>query len=376
MKIYISSSLFGIFATDENGTYLNSVIIRKDHNKHFLESRSEQISEKEAELVKKLGKKGDLIFETKKTGYTYDFPNPAGEFIRDNLEEIAISYAGLDNKSLYSLIQDINIKQTSADIKSSIGDDNLIIQAVYTIDDLVKITNQMTMRLREWYGLYYPEFSDRCSSNEAFAKIVATETRRDQIKSFPLEENSMGADLKKEDLEKIKTYAERIMSIYNEITGLEAYISKKISILLPSTSKLINPLLAARLVAHANSTKRLAEFPSSTIQVIGAEKALFKHLQGHGSSPKHGLIFQEPLVNQAKRMHRGKIARHLASSISIALKIDIYGGEDIGEKMRSDLESICKKISAQQETRRPHKEKSFASHGRPQKKRFEKSFRR
>ncbi|MCK5063114.1 MAG: hypothetical protein KAR23_04235 [Candidatus Aenigmarchaeota archaeon] len=66
MKIYISSSLFGIFATDENGTYLNSVIIRKDHNKHFLESRSEQISEKEAELVKKLGKKGDLIFETKK----------------------------------------------------------------------------------------------------------------------------------------------------------------------------------------------------------------------------------------------------------------------------------------------------------------------
>ena len=271
------------------------------------------------------------------------------------MKKLAKTHANLDRESLNSIISVVNTALTSDAIKNSVKDDNLIIQAVSTIDELTKVSNQMTMRLREWYSLYYPEFSARCSSNETFVKIVATETERESIKSFPFKD-TIGADLDKEDLSIIKAYALKIDEINKEATSLENYIKIKINKLLPSTSKLINPLLAARLIAQAGSLKKIASFPSSTIQVIGAEKALFKHLQGHGLSPKHGLIFHETLVNQSQKHIRGKIARHLASALSVSFKVDAYGGEDIGKALRTKFELTVDKIKeAGKKKKNPHR---------------------
>ncbi|MCK5344904.1 MAG: hypothetical protein KAR20_15945, partial [Candidatus Heimdallarchaeota archaeon] len=266
MEIFISSSVIGVFATDENGKYIDSVIFHDKHADHFKATQSEEPSKDELKLIKNLKNQGKIIFETKKEGYDYVFPNPSGTYLRDNLKKVARTYTDLDCLSLNKIIHDANMKITSSDIKSSIHDDTLIIQAVSSIDDLSKIVNQMTMRLREWYGLYYPEFAAKCSSANTFVRIVATETERENIKSFPQKE-SIGADIDKEDLLMIKSYAEKINSIYTEIEKIERYVESKTSRLLPSTSKLINPLLAARLISQAGSTDKLAAFPSSTIQV-------------------------------------------------------------------------------------------------------------
>ena len=86
-------------------------------------------------------------------------------------------------------------------------------------------------------------------------------------------------------------------------------------------------MLGARLISLAGSLEKLAEFPSSTIQVIGASKALFKHLRARAPSPKHGIIYSHPLINTAPWWVRGKIARAVAAKLSLAARIDFYSGE-------------------------------------------------
>jgi nucleolar protein 56 len=228
--------------------------------------------------------------------------------------------------------------------------DRQLIQCVNAIDELDRTTNLLFERLQEWYGIYFPELKVKepekyCElvlklnrkefNEEEVSKIVGKE-RGKEIKEKA--ERSIGVDLEERDLEEIRKLASEILALEAIRSSFEKYEIDFTKELCPNLTYLIEAPLAAKLIAHAGSLERLARMPASTIQVLGAEKALFKHLRKHTKSPKHGLLFQHPWVNSAPKKERGKIARLLSTKIAIAVKADFYSKNFIAEKLKADLE--------------------------------------
>jgi nucleolar protein 56 len=142
----------------------------------------------------------------------------------------------------------------------------------------------------------------------------------------------------------VRELAKEVLNLRMLSNSIESYETGLAKELCPNLTYLIDAPLAAKLIAHAGGLKRLATMPASTIQVLGAEKALFKHLRQHTKSPKHGILFQHPWVNSAPKKERGKIARLLSTKIAIALKADFYTKRFIAEKLKQDLDKRMKEI--------------------------------
>lgn len=234
----------------------------------------------------------------------------------------------------YSKLQEKAIEKTKADIKQELlRRDYIIVHAVKTIDTIDKTSNLLIEKLREWHSVYYPEF--KAKDNEKLFKV---------IEELEKPEDSMGADLKQEDLEQIKSYSEKVKGIYNERKKISSYLEKVMKEEAPNMTAITGSTMAARLIATAGSLERLAEFPSSTVQVLGAEKALFAHLKKGVNPPKYGILFGFPLIRKAERSKRGKMARKTAAKLSIAAKIDFFKGEFIGDKLLKELEAEAEKL--------------------------------
>jgi len=229
------------------------------------------------------------------------------------------------------------------------GRDSLLIHTVNAIDELDKIANLLMERLREWYGVYFPEL--KVADSEAYCKIVLLFDRNNLEKSTLAEivgaekadeliaaaKNSMGADLSEEDLGKIRALAGLLASIYSLRSEMSEYQANLVKSVAPNLCYLVEPALAAKLIAQAGNLRRLALFPASTVQVLGAEKALFKHLRKGTLPPKYGLIFQHPLIGNAPPAHRGKLARALATKLAIAAKADAFSHEFIAPRLKEDF---------------------------------------
>ncbi|RLI16433.1 C/D box methylation guide ribonucleoprotein complex aNOP56 subunit, partial [Candidatus Bathyarchaeota archaeon] len=132
--------------------------------------------------------------------------------------------------------------------------------------------------------------------------------------------------------------------LYKLRESLEAYLDKAMEEVAHNTKALVGSLLGARLIAIAGGLTNLAKRPASTIQVLGAEKALFRSLKTGTRPPKHGIIFQHTFLHEAKKWQRGKIARALAGKIAIAARTDAFGGRYIGEELKADLEKRIEEI--------------------------------
>lgn len=234
--------------------------------------------------------------------------------------------------------------------------DRPLIQCVNAIDELDKTSNLLFERVQEWYGIYFPEL--RVREPEKYCELVTKIDRRnirvDEIslivgegKAREIEEKaqrSMGVDFGEKDLGEIKELAGEVLKLRMLSNSVEKYETELAKELCPNLTYLIDAPLAAKLIAHAGSLKRLATMPASTIQVLGAEKALFKHLRQHTKSPKHGILFQHPWVNSAPKKERGRIARVLSTKIAIALKADFYTKRFIADKLKQDLDKRMKEI--------------------------------
>lgn len=228
--------------------------------------------------------------------------------------------------------------------------DRQLIQCVNAIDEVDRTSNLLFERLQEWYGIYFPEL--RVKEPEKYCELVLKIDRKNinmgELSSMVGEEGarviadragrSMGVDLGEKDLEEIRKLAKEVLDLQSMRSSFEEYEIEFAKELCPNLTYLIEAPLAAKLIAHAGSLKRLANMPASTIQVLGAEKALFKHLRNHTKSPKHGILFQHPWVNSAPKKKRGKIARLLSTKIAIALKADFYSKNFIAEKLKADLD--------------------------------------
>jgi len=237
--------------------------------------------------------------------------------------------------------------------------DNLLIQSVSAVDELNKSSNLLFERLTEWYGMHFPEF--RTPDNAKYVEGVLAIDRMapDMAKLTPVfgpqaqsiadkARASMGTVLSEEDILQARSLALQVKAMWALRDGIEAYEAKIAREICPNMSHLAGPELAAKLVAQSGGLQRMAMFPASTIQVLGAEKALFKHLKSGSRPPKHGLIFQHPAIGMAPKKVRGKISRALAAKLTIAAKADALSHNFIAEKLKVQFEAQVKRIMARQ----------------------------
>ncbi len=225
--------------------------------------------------------------------------------------------------------------------------DRYLAQTIAAYDDIVKIINLLAERLREWHGIHFPELSSEVSDHKKYAEIVEKygdyETIKREIPEFS-EIQTSGSPIGKEDIEVIREFARYLLKGFELRDKLIKYIEDFVSREAPNLTYLVGPSLAARLISAAGGLEKLAKMPASSIQVLGAEKALFRHLRKGAKPPKHGLIFMYPAIHGSPKWQRGKIARALATKIAIAAKADAFTGQFIAEKLKEDLEKRIKEI--------------------------------
>ncbi|HLC80705.1 MAG TPA: NOP5/NOP56 family protein, partial [Candidatus Nanoarchaeia archaeon] len=244
------------------------------------------------------------------------------------------------SKKYFPLFYQQNLAFSAEAIRNSLSPDMLITQTVSNLDELDHILSILAKRLREWYELYLPEISWRLFDHQKFAEIISRQSKEESLRFLKLrKEDSLGGELSKDDLNEILLVAEKIGSLYQLRQQHEQYLEKVLKKLCPNFVGLAGTTLAARLLSHAGSLKHLASLPAGTIQLYGAEKALFRHIKTGARSPKYGLIFQHPLIQKAKKDLRGNAARKLANKLSLCAKLDYFKGEFLAPMMKKELEA-------------------------------------
>ena len=236
-----------------------------------------------------------------------------------------------------------------------------IIQAFNSLDEIDKIANGLSSRLREWYGLHFPELDNMIDSINGYAQIVMAGKRESLSKQvfeeagFPeskvdmlslILSKSRGGDISDVNLTIVQSIAKQILDFHELRKKLEEHIESEMQEIAPNLSAILGTAVGARILGRAGSLKRMASLPASTIQVLGAEKALFRSLKTGSQPPKHGLLFQHAMVHAAPRWQRGKIARAVAAKAVIAARVDVYGeglNQTLLEKLNVRVDEIGKK---------------------------------
>lgn len=238
--------------------------------------------------------------------------------------------------------------------------DTMIIQAVCLLDDLDKELNNYIMRCREWYGWHFPELGKLITDNVTFVKVIriigtrehAAESDLSDILPEDLEEKvkelaeiSMGTEIADEDIINIQQLCDEVIEISNYRAQLYEYLKSRMMAIAPNLTVLVGDLVGARLISHAGSLMNLAKHPASTVQILGAEKALFRALKTKKDTPKYGLIYHAQLIGQASVKNKGKISRMLAAKAALATRVDALGEDvsfDLGAAHKAKLESMLK----------------------------------
>jgi len=380
MRCTVLELVFGVVALDDKMNVVDYILFPKNpvdlaEKLYIMETGG--VLDELIELVSRLKNKGfkyfvferesssRLIRERLNVDTVVESPSSLGRIVRRDLASKALELGFAKNRSEY-----LEVVQKTLDLlarrgireRSSKGD-MYIIQAVNALEELDKTINLFYGRLREWYGLYLSELGDAVETPEEFFKIIAEIGWKEEINSENLSKigiskktasavlealkTSIGVEMDKRDLEEIRAMASTVLKLISLRGRLEKYIEERIKEVSPNLYALVGPILAAKLIAQAGGLEALSKMPSSTIQVLGAEKALFRALRTGGRPPKHGLIFQHPIIRQSPKKLRGKISRVLAAKLSIAARIDAFTGKYVGDKLKEDLNRRIEEILKQ-----------------------------
>jgi len=280
-----------------------------------------------------------------------------------------------DDNDVMKKLRDFALQLSSSKISEvSQSPDLHIIQSISSLDEIDRIINGISSLVREWYGLHFPELDNIIDSIIGYSQIVLAGNREDLTKKvfedagFPeskvemlllVSKKSRGGDISPENLSIVQSLAKQLLELYELRKKLEDHVETQMDIVAPNISVILGPVVGARIIARAGSLKKLAVMPASTIQVLGAEKALFRSLKTGSQPPKHGLLFQHAMVHPAPRWQRGKIARAVAGKAAIASRVDVYDGKlnktlleklnvrvkEIGLKNKEPVEKDFKKIT-------------------------------
>ncbi len=246
--------------------------------------------------------------------------------------------------------------------RSSSRPDLHLVQAIQALDDADKFLNITATRASEWYGLHFPELTQMVQDNVALCKMIIAAGRRDGFTTELLQgrgftekkveailtarDRSKGGEITDGDMARVKALSSLAVEISSERDKLNEYVEGAMKRIAPNVCQIAGATIGARLMAKAGGLDRLAMLPASTIQILGAEKALFRALRTGAKPPKHGILFQHEAVHAAPKWQRGKIARTIANKIAIAARVDYYrGSEEVSIKAGLDkrLENIREK---------------------------------
>lgn len=286
---------------------------------------------------------------------------PFLEIRRSPLKYASQLWGDLKQKEYFYLLNEIGILVTKSRVKERLSSlDQQIIKAVDFVDHSNKALNIIAPTIREWYSIHFPELDELLEDHYEFIKLVSIEPSRNKIgedvlrsagfsgkvieKIIEASRSSMGAELSDADLEALRNIASSWITLYEAKRDMELYIEDLMRRAAPNLSAVVHPLVGARLIAIAGSLERLANLPASSIQILGAHRAIFMHLTKGTKPPKHGIIFQAKEVRSSPKSLRGKIARLLATKIAIAAKVDVYGGgKYIGDALRKEIDEKIKR---------------------------------
>jgi nucleolar protein 56 len=229
--------------------------------------------------------------------------------------------------------------------------DRILAQEVRAIDDLVRTANLLVERLREWYALHAPEATRLVTDAQELATLVAEHGDRDAVlkalNQAQMAQTSLGTDLQPEDMAVLQGFAGALAAVHQSWHALEARVAVLMEQVAPNVSSVVGPVLGARLIALSGGLTRLATWPSGTVQLLGAETALFRHLKEGTRSPKHGILFQHPTVHQAPPWQRGPTARALALAAATGAKADAFTKNDLrpflAAQLKADMERIVQR---------------------------------
>ncbi len=316
----------------------------------------------------------------------------APRWFRDGQDDYLIEEGIINSREdIATFRREVSIVLAKSKVSAASEEKDLLIKnAIDAVDEIDKSINVLVMRLREWYSLHHPSLNRLVEDQEMFAKILSVCTGKSNITKVCLENTGVsdtliqqiikaltgdiGAELLDADLLVITSLAKSVNGLFQMRNELESYISSMMQSIAPNIGALAGPMIGARLISLAGSLKELARKPSSTIQVFGAEKALFRSLKTGADPPKHGIIYRIPEVNTAPFWQRGKIARSLAGKLSIAARIDAYSDRDVGDSLREQFLTRVEEIRRQNPEAPPPKpkpepKKRREKRGRPKRRR-------
>lgn len=364
MECYVTYSVKGFYAFNENNELIAEKLFKETEIlQKLIEIDNKEIPTEEIELIEELSKDYDsIIIESNKRSSDYQSdkvkvknPNPAGDYLRSNFD------LDIDNE-IYQKLAIYKMKKAQA------GDDKHLIQAINSIDEIDESISKLIERIREWYALYFPEM-DLIKNNETYIKLIYENKTKEEIvnaksDAFPEDMLDIEDDINPNDLNIMNNYAKSIYELQQTRKNIIDYIDVKMESIAPNLRLLVGSSLGAKLISHAGGLKRLASYPSSTVQIMGAEKALFRHLKSGDRPPKYGLIYQHPQVRGAKWWNRGKIARMLAGRISLAARKDVFTHDfnpEIFNEFTAKVEEIEKNNPFPTKTTKKRKEEKQKS---------------
>ena len=364
MECYITYCVKGYFAFNGENELISKKLFPEDEIINRLaEINDKKIVKEELDIISEISEEYDeIIIESNKRLSDYDNakltiknPNQGGEYLRSHYDEF-----GLDDEEITKIYQSFAIYKIK---KESASEDKHLIQAINSIDEIDESVSKLIERIREWYALYFPEM-EVVRNNETYIKLISENASKDEIvkakpEAFPNDIIDLEDDINPQDLEIMNNYAKSIHELQKTRRDIEDYIDSKMESIAPNLKLLVGSTLGAKLISHAGGIKRLAMYPSSTVQIMGAEKALFRHLKSGDRPPKYGLIYQHPQVRGAKWWNRGKIARMLAGRISLAVRRDVFTktfDENVFEDFKAQVEEIEKNNPFPTKTTKKRKE--------------------
>ena len=390
MQASIVESIIGVLAFDDSLKLVTKDIFKADPEeiaKSITKLQDGEIIEELDSIVEQLRGKGfdEFVLEDEQLANNVakkyqirihvETPSQAGKSFRSRISDFAAKSGFTGSaEELYSLLYQVNVLLTKQKIRGAAERrDKLIVQAIEATDDIDKTLNLFASRVREWYGLYFPELDRMIENHQTYATLISKigdrgQYSQDNLRSVASFSDAMRAELERQakgsmgariadyDLSKIRNFASIIKELYDARAEIEKYVDNIMKEVSPNVTGLAGSMIGARLLSLAGGLEELSRLPASTIQVLGAEKALFRALKTGANPPKHGIIFQHPLIHRASWWQRGKVARVLAGKLSIAARIDAYSGEYQADELKYTLDRRIEDIKKKYPRPAAHKE--------------------
>lgn len=328
IKPILHTTWFGTFII-KNGEVIDYRLFPKEPRELYNRRKKRQegyILEEERELA---GSCSDGVLVTSSRN------SDLGTLIHRTVPDVLPSDYSYDDTLLHEML-----KVTGEDeLRSSHDPGEHIAKAINSIKDFNETINILNERLRDWYALHFPELIERVDDEE-FLRLISRWGKRGSISlEEDIKADSVGGDISDDEARLYRELAQIIITQKTFRSELTEYLEMKMETEAPSLTTLVGPKLGAELIAQAGSLKKLALMPSSTIQLLGAEKSLFRHLKKGTPPPKHGHILQHPYVHRSPPGTRGKAARLLANKVAIAARVDYFKGEPVGKELKVQIES-------------------------------------